>query len=80
MGLVNTGTTVEMKVYLTDFGRTMLLEQGFEPSNFSISDDDVNYNADLYITQKVADLTGDYNDNVYSLSKNVTIKSQIIQK
>jgi hypothetical protein len=80
MGLVNTGTTVEMKVYLTDLGRRRLLEQGFIPSNFSISDDDVNYNADLYITQRVTDLTGDYNDNVYSLSKNVTIKSQIIQK
>ena len=80
MGLVNTGTTVEMKVYLTELGRRRLLEQGFVPSRFSLSDDDVNYNADLYVTQRVADLTGDYNDNVYSLSKNVTITSQIIQK
>lgn len=79
MGLVNTGTTVEMKVYLTELGRRRLLEQGFEPSRFSISDDDVNYNADLFVTQRVTDLTGDYNDNVYSLSKNVTIKNQIIQ-
>jgi len=49
-------------------------------SSASVAFSDVNYNADLYITQKVADLTGDYNDNVYSLSKNVTITSQIIQK
>jgi hypothetical protein len=69
-----------MKVYLTELGRRRLLEQGFVPSRFSLSDDDVNYNADLYVTQRVADLTGDYNDNVYSLSKNVTITSQIIQK
>jgi hypothetical protein len=79
MGLINTGTTVEMKVYLTELGRLRLLEQGFLPTQFSISDEDVNYNANLYIEQQVSDLTGDYNDNVYSLSKNVTIKNQIIR-
>lgn len=79
MGLINTGTTVEMKVYLTELGRTRLLEQGFFPTQFSISDEDVNYNANLYVEQQVSDLTGDYNDNVYSLSKNVTIKNQIIR-
>ena len=79
MGLINTGTTVEMKVYLTELGRLRLLEQGFLPTQFSISDEDVNYNASLYIEQQVSDLTGDYNDNVYSLSKNVTIKNQIIR-
>jgi hypothetical protein len=79
MGLINTGTTVEMKVYLTELGRLRLLEQGFNPTQFSISDEDVNYNANLYIEQQVSDLTGDYNDNVYSLSKNVTIKNQIIR-
>jgi hypothetical protein len=79
MGLINTGTTVEMKVYLTELGRIRLLEQGFNPTQFSISDEDVNYNASLYVEQQVADLTGDYNDNVYSLSKNVTIKNQIIR-
>jgi hypothetical protein len=80
MGLIDTGTTVEMKVYLTDLGRRRLLEQGFIPSSFSISDEDVNYNASLFVTQMVSDLTGDYNDNVYSLSKNVTIKNQIIRQ
>jgi hypothetical protein len=80
MGLISTGTTVEMKVYLTELGRRRLLEQGFVPDSFSISDEDVNYNASGFVTQVVADLTGDYNDNVYSLSKNVTIKNQIIRQ
>lgn len=80
MGLVNTGTTVDMKVYLTELGRRKLLEQGFVPTSFSISDEDVNYNANLFVTQEVTDLTGDYNDNVYSLSKNITIKNQIIRE
>jgi len=78
MGLISTGTTVEMKVYLTDLGRIKLLEQGFVPVSFSIADEDVNYNANLFVEQGVTDLTGDYTDNVYSLSKNVTIKNQII--
>jgi hypothetical protein len=77
MGLIN--TDVEMKVYLTELGRRRLLEQGFDPRSFSISDEDVNYNANLFVTQLATDLTGDYNDNVYSLSKNVTIKNQIIR-
>lgn len=80
MGLINTGTTTEMKVYLTELGRRRLLEQGFVPNSFSISDEDVNYNTNAFVTQIVADLTGDYNDNVYSLSKNVTIKNQIIRQ
>lgn len=78
MGLIS-GGTVEMKVYLTELGRRRLLEQGFVPDSFSIADEDVNYNASLFINQQVVDLTGDYNDNVYSLSKNVTIKNQIIR-
>lgn len=80
MGLISTGTTVEMKVYLTELGRKRLLEQGFIPDSFSISDEDVNYNANMFVTQAVADLTGDYDDNVYSISKNVTIKNQIIRQ
>jgi ribose 5-phosphate isomerase len=80
MGLISTGTTVEMKVYLTELGRRRLLEQGFVPTSFSISDEDVNYNANLFVEQRVTDLTGDYNDNVYSLSKNIIIKNQIIRK
>lgn len=79
MGLISTGETVDMKVYLTELGRRRLLEQGFVPTSFSISDEDVNYNASLFVTQQTIDLTGDYNDNVYSLSKNVTIKNQIIR-
>lgn len=79
MGLISTGETVDMKVYLTELGRRRLLEQGFVPSTFSIADEDVNYNASLYVAQQVTDLTGDYNDNVYSLSKNATIKNQIIR-
>jgi len=79
MGLISTGTTVEMKVYLTELGRRRLLEQGFIPVNFSMGDEDVNYNASIYVEQVVPDLTGDYNDNVYSLSKNVKIKNQIIR-
>ncbi len=80
MGLIGTGTTVEMKVYLTELGRIRLLEQGFIPNSFSLSDEDANYNANyLYVDQKLADLTGDYNDNVYSLSKNIIIKNQIIR-
>jgi hypothetical protein len=80
MGLIETGTTIEMKVYLTNLGRRRLLEQGFVPNSFSIGDEDANYNANTFVTQMVSDLTGDYNDNVYSLSKNVTIKNQIIRQ
>jgi hypothetical protein len=78
MGLITTGTT-EMKVYLTELGRRRLLEQGFVPVSFSIADEDVNYNAATTVDQQVTDITGDYNDNVYSLSKNATIKNQIIR-
>jgi hypothetical protein len=78
MGLISTDTTVEMKVYLTELGRRRLLEQGFIPTSFSVSDEDVNYNANLFVEQVVTDLTGDYDDNVFSLSKNATIKNQII--
>lgn len=80
MGLIAKETEVDMKVYLTELGRRRLLEQGFVPSSFSISDEDVNYNASLFVTQILPDVTGDYNDNVYSLSKNATIKNQIIRQ
>jgi hypothetical protein len=78
MGLIK-ADDLEIKVYLTDLGRRRLLEQGFVPTTFSISDEDVNYNVNLFVEQVAPDLTGDYNDNVYSLSKNVTIKNQIIR-
>lgn len=78
MGLIN-DNSVEMKVYLTEMGRKKLLEQGFIPEFFSISDEDVNYNTSLFVDQVVSDLTGDDDDNIYSISKNLTIKNQIIQ-
>lgn len=79
MGLISTGTTVEMKVYLTALGRQALLEQGFAPVSFSISDEDVDYNANLYLTQEAVDITGDYTDNVFSISENIKINNQIIR-
>lgn len=79
MGLISTGATVEMKVYLTDLGRQALLQQGFSPVSFSVCDEDVDYNANLYIMQETVDITGDYTDNVFSISKNITIKNQIIR-
>lgn len=80
MGLIATGTTVEMMVYLTDAGREALLRQGFAPVSFSLTDEDANYNATETLTQVATDLTGDYDDNVYSTSKNIGIKNQIIYR
>ncbi len=80
MGFIKIGEdTLEMKVYLTDLGRRRLLEQGFKPVSFSIADEDVNYNANLNVEQVAPDVSGDYNDNVFSLSKNVKISSTIIK-
>ena len=69
----------EMTVYLTELGRSMLLQNGFVPTQFSISDADVNYLGNQTLEQVTNDLTGDYDDSVYSLSKNVTITSEIIR-
>ena len=81
MGFVpQNGDTDEIKVYLTELGRRKLLEQGFIPASFSVSDEDGNYNALTTVNQIVTDVTGDYNDNVYAISKNVTIKNQILIK
>lgn len=80
MGFIKIGNDVlEMRVYLTDLGRKRLLEQGFKPVSFSIADEDVNYNANLNVEQIATDITGDYNDNIFSLSKNVKINSNIIK-
>jgi hypothetical protein len=80
MGFVpQSGSTDEIKVYLTELGRRRLLEQGFIPTQFSISDEDGNYNALSTVDQIVTDITGDYNDNVYAISKNITIKGQILR-
>ena len=77
MGFIK-NTSDEMKVYLTDLGRQRLLEQGFVPSNFTISDHDVNYLKSADVVE-VTDLTGDYNDNVFSISKYLKITSFIIK-
>lgn len=80
MGFIKLGDDIlEMRVYLTDLGRKRLLEQGFKPVSFSIADEDVNYNANLNVEQMATDVTGDYNDTVFSLSKNVKITSNIIR-
>lgn len=78
MGLIKKDNSIELKVYLTDLGRKRLLEQGFVASTFSLSDDDINYNNHNNELQYITDITGDYDDNVYSLNKNVKIKNQII--
>jgi len=80
MGFIPKNTSVvDMKVYLTDLGRTTLLNQGFVPAQFSISDDDVNYLANMSLTQINGDLTGDYADNLFSISPNIKIKTNIIR-
>ena len=78
MGLIKKDDSIELKVYLTDLGRKKLLEQGFVASTFSLSDDDINYHNHNNELQYITDITGDYDDNVYSLNKNVKIKNQII--
>jgi len=49
-------------------------------ASFSVSDEDGNYNALSTVDQIVTDITGDYNDNVYAISKNIIIKGQILIK
>lgn len=78
MGFIK-NTSDEMKVYLTDWGRQKLLEQGFVPTSFTISDHDVNYLNDVNNSAEVIDLTGDYNDNVFSISQYLKITSFIIK-
>lgn len=78
MGFIK-NTSDEMKVYLTELGRQKLLDQGFKAEYFTISDYDVNYLATLTDDKKTTDLTGDYDDNVYSISKYLKIKNFIIK-
>lgn len=80
MGLIPDSQTDDMRVYLTELGRKKLLEQGFIPSYFSLSDDDAKYGVSSYVEQQATDITGDYDDNVNSISKNITIKTQIIRE
>lgn len=79
MGFVKNTTVTDMKVYLTDLGRTRLLENGFIADSFSLSDDDVNYLANSSLTQETSDLTGDYADNLYSISPNIKIKNRLLK-
>ena len=79
MGLISTGTTVEMKVYLTELGRRRLLEQGFLPTSFSVSDDDVNYLANENLNQVSSDVTGDNTTNVNTISVDLKLKNQILR-
>ena len=59
--------------------RIGLLENGFIADSFSVSDDDVNYLANSSLTQETSDLTGDYADNLYSISPNIKIKNRILK-
>lgn len=80
MGFLKTGTTTnDFKVYLTDEGRKKLLEQGYVPTHFVLTDSEILYEGNLNLYRIVGDLTGDHDDNVYSLSKNITIKELIIK-
>lgn len=80
MAFVKETEVITLNAYLTDLGRKRLLEQGFVPTSFSISDEDANYKANNdTIDQKLPDLTGDHLDEVLSLSKSVTIGNMIIR-
>lgn len=79
MGYVELSSDNNMTIFLTDLGRKKLLEQGFEPSFFALFDADANYEASTTVDKELPDLSGDYDDNVYSMSKNVRIKNPIIK-
>lgn len=79
MGFLKTGAT-EMQVYLTEYGKRKMLEQSFTPATFSINDSDVNYLTNQVMNKAVTDVSGDYDDNVFSLSKWENIKTSIIRK
>lgn len=79
MGFLKTGST-EMQIYLTDYGKKKMLEQSFTPVSFSLNDADVNYLTNTVMTKSVVDVSGDYDDNVFSLSKWQNIKTSIIRR
>ena len=79
MGFLKTGDT-EMQVYLTEFGKKKMLEQSFTPTHFSINDSDVNYGLNTVLVKSVVDISGDYDDNIFSLSKWQNISGSIIRK
>ena len=79
MGFVKTGET-EMQVYLTAHGKNTILSRTFNPKSFTINDSDVNYLTNQIMDKLVADISGDYDDNVFALSKNKNIKGSVIYK
>lgn len=79
MGLIS-GNTNEFKVYLTDYGKQKMLEQDFVPASFSLGDSGTNYLSNNSITKKVVNITGDFDDEVYSISKHIKkIRNKIIK-
>lgn len=80
MGFLTITGDTEMQVYLTEYGKQQILAQSFAPKSFSLNDSDVNYKTNTTMTKAVADVSGDYDDNVFSLSKWDNIKTSIIRK
>lgn len=78
MGFLKTGST-EMQVYLTEYGKQKMLEQSFHPMQFTLNDSDVNYLTNMTMSKAVVDVSGDYDDNVFSLSKWQNIRGSIIR-
>lgn len=66
-------------VYLTELGREKMLNQGFAPSTFSIADGEANYFKPFTTESYLSDVTGDNDDNVYSMNKNVKLETKIIR-
>jgi len=79
MGFLKTGST-EMQIYLTEYGKKKMLEQSFTPTQFTLNDSDVNYLANNVMTKSVIDVSGDYDDNIFSLSKWQNIAGSIIRR
>lgn len=79
MGFLKTGDT-EMQVYLTDFGKNQMLAQTFTPSYFTINDADVNYLTNQIMSKSAADVSGDYDNNVFSMSKWRNIQTAVIRR
>lgn len=79
MGFLVTGET-EMQVYLTEYGKRMILAQTFRPAKFTINDSDVNYLTNQVMDKSVADISGDYDDNIFALSEFRNIRESIIRK
>ena len=77
MGFVKTGET-EMQVYLTEYGKNTILKRTFEPTHFTVNDSDVDYLGNVIMDKNVADISGDYDDNIFALSKYHNINGSVI--